>query len=73
MQISETTIKITSEDRHELDAFTASPTKNKKGNVVIIQEIFGITKHIENVCVQYAKNGYTAIAPALYDLSLIHI
>jgi len=67
MQISETTIKITSEDRHELDAFIASPTKNKKGNVVIIQEIFGITKHIENVCVQYAENGYTAIAPALYD------
>ncbi|SVE11900.1 uncharacterized protein METZ01_LOCUS464754, partial [marine metagenome] len=67
MQISGQIEKLNSEDSHKLDAFIVHPIKNKKGNVVIIQEIFGLTKHIEDVCRQYANEGYSAIAPALYD------
>ncbi|HIK76476.1 MAG TPA: dienelactone hydrolase family protein [Gammaproteobacteria bacterium] len=67
MQISDQSIELTSEDSHKLDAYVVHPERNKKGNVVIIQEIFGITKHIEDVCRQYANEGYSAIAPALYD------
>ncbi len=67
MQTSDQIVELNSSDSHKLDAFIVHPSKSKKGNVVIIQEIFGITKHIEDVCRQYANEGYSAIAPALYD------
>jgi carboxymethylenebutenolidase len=35
--------------------------------VVVIQEIFGVNSHIRDVCDQMAKNGFDAIAPALFD------
>ena len=35
--------------------------------VIVLQEIFGITDHIKDVCKQYAAHGYLAIAPALFD------
>jgi carboxymethylenebutenolidase len=33
----------------------------------VVQEIFGVTGHIERVADQYAAAGYLAIAPALFD------
>jgi len=35
--------------------------------VVVIQEIFGVNNHIREVCDGYAKEGYIALAPALFD------
>ena len=34
--------------------------------IIVIQEAFGVTKHIEKVCDRFAQEGYVAIAPALY-------
>ncbi len=34
--------------------------------ILVIQEIFGVHEHIRDVCRRLAKNGYYAIAPALY-------
>ena len=67
MPITDKSIELTSKDNHKLGAYVVHPEKNKKGNIVIIQEIFGITEHIEAVCKQYANQGYSVIAPALYD------
>lgn len=39
----------------------------RKGGVVVIQEIFGITDHIKAMCAIFADAGYDAIAPSLYD------
>ena len=44
-----------------------SPRDVARGAVVVIQEIFGVTGHIERVAEQYAAQGYLAIAPALFD------
>jgi carboxymethylenebutenolidase len=35
--------------------------------VIVLQEIFGITDHIQAICQQYATHGFLAIAPALFD------
>ena len=35
--------------------------------MVVIQEIFGVNKHIRAVCDRLAAEGYTAVAPALFD------
>ena len=60
-------IQLVSKDNHELDAYISSPQNEEKGSIIIIQEIFGITNHIEYVCQSFANEGYKAIAPALFD------
>ncbi|WP_395644936.1 dienelactone hydrolase family protein [Terricaulis sp.] len=37
------------------------------GGVVVIQEIFGITPHIEAMSAYFADAGYDVIAPSLFD------
>lgn len=34
---------------------------------MVIQEIFGVNAHIRSVVDQFAREGYVAIAPALFD------
>ena len=38
-----------------------------EGGVVVIQEIFGVNHHIRSVEAGYAKEGYVAIAPQIFD------
>ncbi|MCA9002659.1 MAG: dienelactone hydrolase family protein, partial [Planctomycetes bacterium] len=61
------TITLTAEDGHQLDAYRADPAGDSKGSVVVIQEIFGVNVHIRDVCDRFAAEGYTALAPALFD------
>ncbi len=60
-------ITIKAKDGHELGAYRADPSGTPKGGLVIIQEIFGIDPHIQETADHYAKQGYVAIAPALFD------
>ncbi|MGI9344545.1 MAG: dienelactone hydrolase family protein, partial [Gammaproteobacteria bacterium] len=60
-------IALTADDGHELKAYRSEPPGTPKGGVVILQEIFGITGHIQRVADQYAAAGYVAIAPSLFD------
>ena len=59
-------IGLTAEDGHEFDAY-AVKADDPIGNIVLIQEIFGITDHIQSVCQRFAIHGYNVIAPAIYD------
>ena len=34
--------------------------------IIVVQEAFGVTRHIEKVCDQFAQEGYVAVAPALF-------
>ncbi|RAP58355.1 dienelactone hydrolase family protein [Oleiagrimonas sp. MCCC 1A03011] len=51
-----------------VNAWMAQSEGAPKGGVVVIQEIFGVTAHIRRVVDDYAQAGYTAIAPAIFDL-----
>jgi carboxymethylenebutenolidase len=63
---SNTTLKAA--DGHSFDAYVATPADGKRyGGIVVVQEIFGVNKHIREIADGYAAQGYTAIAPALYD------
>lgn len=44
----------------------ATPSGERKGGVVVIQEAFGLTPHIVNICTRLADAGYLAVAPALF-------
>jgi carboxymethylenebutenolidase len=61
------TIELNATDGHRLAAYLAEPVGKPRGAIVVVQEIFGVTRHIRDVADQYAAAGYLAIAPALFD------
>ncbi|HEY3786603.1 MAG TPA: dienelactone hydrolase family protein [Steroidobacteraceae bacterium] len=58
---------IMARDGHEFQAYLAAPPGKPRGAVVVIQEIFGVNAHIRSVTEGFAAEGYTAIAPSLFD------
>ena len=62
-----TDLKLMASDGHTLDAYRAEPPGSPRGGVVIIQEIFGVNDDIRETVDNFAKEGYVAIAPALFD------
>jgi carboxymethylenebutenolidase len=54
-------------DGYGFRAYHAPAQGTRKGGLVLIQEIFGVTDHIRELCDQYAADGYEVIAPSLYD------
>jgi carboxymethylenebutenolidase len=60
-------LALTASDGHRPSAYLADPAGEPRGAVVVIQEIFGVTRHIRAVADQYAAEGYLAVAPALFD------
>ena len=60
-------IQLTAADGHVLQAYLAEPAGKPRGGIVVIQEIFGVTRHIRDVTEQFAAAGYLAAAPALFD------
>ena len=51
-----------------IDAYLAKPeAAGTYPAVVVIQEIFGVNEHIRDICDRLAKEGYIAIAPAIYQ------
>ena len=59
---------ITFESKHDdaaaqVKAFLASPkTTHKRGGVIVVHEIFGLSDHIKSVAVRLAEAGYDALA-----------
>lgn len=60
-------VKLRAADGHELDAYVAMPAGEPIAGLVVVQEIFGVNAHIRSVADGYAKDGFLAVAPALFD------
>jgi len=61
-------ITLTSKvDGFGLTALSAAPKQTPIGGVVVMQEIFGLTAHIGEMCAVFADAGYHAIAPGVFD------
>lgn len=61
------TVKLKASDGHELDAYVAKPAGQPLGGLVVVQEIFGVNSHIRSVADRFAREGYYAVAPAIFD------
>jgi carboxymethylenebutenolidase len=61
------TTKIKASDGHELDAYLSQPHERPVGGLVVIQEAFGVNRHIRSVTDSYAQDGFVAVAPAFFD------
>ena len=53
-------------DGFDLPALHAKPSGAPIGGVVVVQEIFGLTDHIAELCDTFAAVGYETIAPGLF-------
>jgi carboxymethylenebutenolidase len=61
-------IRLTSPaDGFEFGAYHVGPQDARQGGLVLIQEVFGVTEHIQELADSYADAGYEVIAPSLYD------
>ena len=62
------TVRLTSPiDGFVFDAYRAAPADARRGGLVLVQEIFGVTAHIRDLADGFAADGYETIAPAFYD------
>lgn len=62
-----TTIDLRTADGTTISAYRAEPKETVRGGMVVLQEIFGVNRHIRRVADDYAAQGYLTIAPALFD------
>ncbi len=60
-------ISLRAADGQEIGAYVGWPEGEPVAGLVVIQEIFGVNAHIRRVTDSYAKDGFLAIAPALFD------
>ena len=54
-------------DGHSFGAYVARPVTEPIAGLVVVQEIFGVNAHIRSVADGWARDGFLAVAPALFD------
>jgi carboxymethylenebutenolidase len=51
----------------DMATYVSQPSEpGKHPAVIVIQEVFGVNRHIQKVCDRFAAEGYFAVAPALF-------
>jgi carboxymethylenebutenolidase len=60
-------ITLHATDGQALGAYVARPASEPTAALVVVQEIFGVNAHIRSITDGYAKDGFLAVAPALFD------
>ena len=60
-------ISMTMSDGADVAVYHALPDGERRGGVVLVQEIFGVTDHIREMADDYAGEGYEVLSPALFD------
>jgi carboxymethylenebutenolidase len=60
-------IVLTTADGETVSAYHAPPGEARRGGLVILHAIWGVTPHIRALSDQLAEQGYEVIAPSLLD------
>lgn len=58
---------LTARDGHAFDCWMQPAEGARRGGLVILQEIFGVTEQLQGVARRYAAMGYEVAIPALFD------
>jgi carboxymethylenebutenolidase len=54
-------------DGFEFAAWRRPASDARRGGLIVIQEIFGVTDHIRSTAAAFAAEGYETLAPSLFD------
>src|SRR5579862_5652980 len=49
-----------------MPTFQVIPDGAPKGAIIVVQEAFGVNGHIQDLCRRFGREGFVAIAPALF-------
>ncbi len=60
-------IRMTMADGAEIGVYHAPAQGMRRGGLVLVQEIFGVTAHIQDLCDSYAADGFEVLSPSLFD------
>ena len=60
-------IRMTMDDGAEIAVYHVEPEGERRGGLVLVQEIFGVTDHIRELCDEYAADGYEVLSPSIFD------
>jgi carboxymethylenebutenolidase len=60
------TVELVASDGHRLAAYRTGPAQAAKA-LVVVQEIFGVNRHMRQVSDRFAAQGFAVICPALFD------
>lgn len=67
MKLNTETVQIPNQDLL-ISAYLAQPDSQEElPAIIVIQEIFGVNEHIQDITRRIASEGYVAIAPAIYQ------
>lgn len=61
-----TLVPLTAADGFSFSAYVAQPAGQPRGGLVVLQEIFGVNRHIREVADGYAAEGYYVVAPSTF-------
>ncbi len=59
--------KMRMSDGADIGVYHVEAQGRRRGGLVLIQEIFGVTDHIKDCCDRFAAEGYEVLGPSLYD------
>lgn len=60
-------IGMTMSDGADITVYHVDAQNERRGGLVLVQEIFGVTDHIRELCDEYAADGYEVLSPAIFD------
>ena len=61
-------VRLTSPcDGFNFESAHVLPKEARRGGLVLVQEIFGVTDHIRELAQTFADDGYEVLAPSLFD------
>lgn len=60
-------VRMTMSDGADIAVYHALAEGKRRGGMVLVQEIFGVTEHIREMADDFASEGYEVLSPALFD------
>lgn len=62
------TVRLASgEDGFEYEAWRETPTDARRGGLILLHAIWGVTPHLRDMAAAYADQGYETLVPSLFD------
>jgi carboxymethylenebutenolidase len=65
--VGETVRLKSAADGFEFEAWRAAPSDARRGGLVILHAIWGVTPHLRALAEDYAEAGYEVLVPSLFD------
>ncbi len=60
-------VTLTTSDDFAFGAYVARPQGRPRAGVVVIQEVWGVNNWVRGVADRFARHGYLAVAPQMFD------